>query len=305
VDYAYAGDLKGNLWKFDLTAADPADWDVAFRDPFFSTPKPLFTTMQPITSKPDVMRHCREKGYIVVFGTGKYLHPDDRVDLSQQSIYGIWDYGDDDDDREYLGYFDRGTATFSNQPASVTLLEQTVVDVQNVGGHDYRTFSANTADWSTVADGTAGQNPNPDIHAGWYVDFPNTSPYEGERVFKNMMIRDGKAYVISFIPDTSPCSGGGNSFLYIIDACSGARLSTSQFLIGTTDNLIQIGVDVNGLPILAPPTGRVFTGTLHEPKIIRRPGTGLERLYMSDSTGVIEEQDVPAERRGVLFWRER
>ena len=119
------------------------------------------------------------------------------------------------------------------------------------------------------------------------------------------MIRDGKAYIISFIPDTSPCSGGGNSFLYIIDACTGARLAASQFLIGTVDNLIQIGIDAEGLPILVPPTGRAFTGTLHEPKIIRRPGTGLERLYMSDSTGVIEEQDVPAERRGVLFWRER
>jgi type IV pilus assembly protein PilY1 len=304
VDYAYAGDLKGNLWKFDLTATDSAQWEVAFSDPFGSA-KPLFTTAQPITSKPDVMRHCQEKGYMVVFGAGKYLHPDDRADLSQQTIYGIWDYGDDDDDSEYLGPFDRGTGDFSNQPSTVTLLEQTVVDVQSVGGHDYRTFSANTADWRTVADGNAGQNPNPDLHAGWYVDFPNTSPYEGERVFKNMMIRDGKAYVISFIPDTSPCSGGGNSFLYIINACTGARLATSQFLTGTIDNLIQIGVDAEGLPILVPPTGRAFTGTLHEPKIIRRPGSGLERLYMSDSTGVIEEQDVPAERRGVLFWRER
>ncbi|MCP4629394.1 MAG: hypothetical protein GY850_38700 [bacterium] len=304
VDYAYAGDLQGNMWKFDLTSADSAHWEVAFSDGV--NPKPLFTTVQPITSKPDVMRHCEERGYTVVFGTGKYLHNDDRTDLSQQTIYGIWDYGDDEDDGEYLGSFDRGTGELSNQPASVTLLGQTVVDVRDIDGHTYRTFSDNTADWNTVVDVDAEQNPNPDMHTGWYADFPNTSPYEGERVFKNLMIRDGKAYVISFIPDTSPCSGGGNSFLYIIDACTGARLATSQFEIGGTfDTLIQIGTDPDGEPIMAPPTGRAFTGTLHEPKIIGKPGTGLERLYMSDSTGVIEELDVPAERRGVLFWRER
>src|SRR6185437_6829720 len=25
-DYVYAGDLKGNVWRFDLTAADPSLW---------------------------------------------------------------------------------------------------------------------------------------------------------------------------------------------------------------------------------------------------------------------------------------
>ena len=30
VDYAYAGDLYGNMWKFDLRSADPANWKVAY-----------------------------------------------------------------------------------------------------------------------------------------------------------------------------------------------------------------------------------------------------------------------------------
>ena len=78
-----------------------------------------------------------------------------------------------------------------------------------------------------------------------------------------------------------------------------------QFKIGTTDDLIEIGTDVHGNPIMAPPTGKRFVGTLHEPKIIRKPGTGDERLYMSSSTGVVETEDVPAERRGTLYWLER
>jgi len=294
VDYVYAGDLRGNMWKFDLTAADAVNWAVAFNDGL--DPQPLFAAGlgQPITSKPDVMRHCTEHGYMVVFGTGKFLHNDDRADVSQQSIYGIWDYGDDADDGEYL--------------VGKELLEQTIDDVRTISGHAYRTFSDNSTSWPTVTDTDAGQDPNPLTHAGWYVDFPNTSPYEGERVFKGVQIRDGKAIVISFIPNTSPCSGGGNSFLYIMDACDGSRMpiERSQFEIGTPGNTIQIGIDpVTGDPIMAPPTGKAFVGTLHEPKIIRKPGTGLERLYMSASTGVVETEDVPAERRGTLYWQEK
>ena len=252
---------------------------------------------------------------MVVFGTGKFLHNDDRADLSQQSIYGIWDYGDDTDDGEYLGYFDPNvTTTLSNQADTVSLLEQTILTTQLYGGHVYRTFSDNSTDWPTITDAHAGEDPNPTAHAGWYVDFPNASPYEGERVIKGVQIRDGKAIVISFIPDTSPCSGGGTSFLYIMDACDGSRMpiDRSQFKIGTTGDLLPLVddlgnpiVDVHGNPIMAPPTGKKYVGTLHEPKIIRKPGTGDERLYMSSSTGVVETEDVPAERRGTLYWLER
>lgn len=306
LDYVYAGDLKGNMWKFDFTDEDYANWEVAFNDG--TDPKPLFEAGKPITSKPDVMRHCTQYGYMVVFGTGQFLHNDDRTDVDQQTIYGIWDYGDNDDDSEYLGSFDRGTGELSNQPDDVTLLEQTIIDVRTLSGHDYRTFSANAITWNTVADGDTDQKPNPsNSDVGWYVDFPNASPYEGERVFKAVQIRDAKAFVISFIPDVSPCSGGGNSFLYIINACNGGRMAQAQFDLGNSDDMVLITDpdDPTGPPIPVPPTGKAYTGILHEPKIIRRPETGYERLYMSASTGVVEEEDVPAEIRGLIYWMER
>jgi type IV pilus assembly protein PilY1 len=31
LDYVYAGDLNGNMWKFDLTDSNPDNWDVAYK----------------------------------------------------------------------------------------------------------------------------------------------------------------------------------------------------------------------------------------------------------------------------------
>lgn len=110
VDYVYAGDLLGNMWKFDLTGttigtATPAtDWKVAYNtvSDHSGTVMPLFQAKnkqghrQPITTKPDVMRHpdTGKGGYMVIFGTGRYLGNADFGENSVQTIYGIWDWED-------------------------------------------------------------------------------------------------------------------------------------------------------------------------------------------------------------------
>lgn len=57
---------------------------------------------------------------MVIFGTARYLGDLDFTDPASQTLYGIWDYGDDYD--EYLGSFNR--PGLSNQPYSVKLLAQ-------------------------------------------------------------------------------------------------------------------------------------------------------------------------------------
>lgn len=118
VDYGYAGDLLGNMWKFDFTGSTVGSWKVAYDDSS-NVPQPLFTArnadgdIQSITSKPDVMRACGgRKGYLVVYGTGRYLGLEDLADVGTvQSIYGIWDWGDawiaagETPEDKYLGYF--------------------------------------------------------------------------------------------------------------------------------------------------------------------------------------------------------
>jgi len=58
IEYVYAGDLQGNMWKFDLTDTTPSSWGVAYGTA--ASPQPLFVAKdslgnpQPITAKANV-----------------------------------------------------------------------------------------------------------------------------------------------------------------------------------------------------------------------------------------------------------
>ena len=272
VDFVYAGDLKGNLWKFDLRAADSNDWGVAFKQ---SGVQPLFQakgpsgTVQPITTRPDVMYHPQKHGFIVCFGTGKYLGDSDYSDDSVQSVYGIWDYGDtvydlrsknmspgwgwsDDDDTEFLGVFDRSSSKkLSNQPDKVSLLEQTQKVYTILIGtltQKYRILSNLNPTWLTKDDSSSGQKPNPSDaainHAGYYFDLDPS-----ERVISDVIIRNKLLLAIGFTPNNDRCGPGGNSMFMEINAFTGGSAGKSLFDI-TGDQLIDthdlVNVNFNG-----------------------------------------------------------
>ena len=321
VDFVYAGDLKGNLWKFDFTNTSHEQWGVAYKNG--ATPKPLFQakgpggSTQPITSKPDVMEHCNKHGYLVTFATGQYLGDTDLSDTSTQSMYGIWDYGDNTDSNEYLGTFNRGsTPELSNQPDNVALLQQEVYDLRTTGGMELRTLTDNVPNWGTIDDGTEGENPNPGsadgsetVHAGWYLDLPDT----GERVVSNVLIRDGKLIAVTYVPEQSVCGTGGYSWLHEGNACTGGRLNKAQFdidgngVINEGDLItVQVGTDGDGNPIyddLAPTEIKNWDkGRLQPPTILR---LGEEEIkYLSSSTGRIETVREKAITLGISHWIE-
>ncbi|SHF10975.1 type IV pilus assembly protein PilY1 [Lampropedia hyalina DSM 16112] len=102
-DVAYAGDLSGNLWKFDLTCALDGsgkakegnacsnDYKVAFSGKPLFTAKDTLNQAQPITTAPAFIRHTSAPGLILTFGTGQNLTNDDRTTNYQQTLYGIHD----------------------------------------------------------------------------------------------------------------------------------------------------------------------------------------------------------------------
>jgi type IV pilus assembly protein PilY1 len=253
VDFVYAGDLNGNLWKFYLKDVDPTNWRPAFWDDggamgndIFDageTPLPLFKAMgrerepdgsyvsavtwdQPITTRPQITSYCGG-GYLVLFATGQYLAKADADVTDYQTVYGVWDFGQYHDD--HLGVFNRGAAAeLSNHSANVTMLEQTEVfwgpspfnPDQNL-----RVLSDNEADYSTYI-----LTGKPKVHAGWYFDLPLSK----ERVVRNIVVRDNKLIFISSLPKDDPCAAGGDSIVHEVNACTGARLATPQFDIMLT-----------------------------------------------------------------------
>jgi type IV pilus assembly protein PilY1 len=92
-DYVYAGDLNGNVWRFDLTSSVETNW-AASSAPLFTTP-----AGQPITTKLLVAAAPQSTGAPLVmidFGTGQKFPQNNLTPASYaagpQSLYGIWDW---------------------------------------------------------------------------------------------------------------------------------------------------------------------------------------------------------------------
>jgi type IV pilus assembly protein PilY1 len=329
VDFVYAGDLKGQLWKFDLSSDSISEWKAAFSDG--ASLKPLFHARgpggvaQPITTRPDIMYHPEKHGLLVCFGTGRFLGDEDITDTATQSIYGVWDYGDrvfnlkakkwsPDDDREFLGEIVRsGSGRLSNQPDTVSLLKQTQKDYTvRIGAIDYRfrVLSSAKPIWLTMADPDARQQPNPSAasanHAGYYLDL---NP--GERVISDVMIRNGNLLAIGFTPTTDPCSAGGSSMFMELNAFTGGSVGGNLFdLTGDRKidarDVIRLDFDGDGRAKNMNPSGIEFMGHLLMPAILRLPGENdlIEKKYLSSSSGKIETLAEKSIKLGITYWME-
>ena len=87
--YAYAGDLQGNVWKFDLTSSSPSAWSAK---KIFHAEKTAGTP-QPITGGIASAVDPRTNKRWVFFGTGSFLTAADANDTGtgKQSVYGVID----------------------------------------------------------------------------------------------------------------------------------------------------------------------------------------------------------------------
>jgi type IV pilus assembly protein PilY1 len=194
----YAGDLQGNMWKFDLSAGiSSSNLNVSVfqsggvRKPVFVAEYPS-GTRQPITTAPQIIE-ANGYGYMVVFGTGKFVEPSDTATAAQQSIYGIWDSLETSDTsftvpRNKL--YPR-PATLSN--GSVTLGTATFVYGKDTG--QYR---------------------------GWAIDLPETR----ERISVESALGIGAVIFSAAIPEGT-CSGDGTGRKYCLNPVYGTSVCGS------------------------------------------------------------------------------
>ncbi len=239
-DYIYAGDLLGNMWKFDVTSTNPASWQVAYGTS--STPKPLFTATdgtssnapQPIMDRPEVdINPDNVGGYMVYFGTGQYLNIGDLSTTNLQSFYGIWDNGIPVASRSTGSNAGQCTGTNSptTSPNTKPLLQQCVTGTQTVTTTDtppvtsnVRTTTNYPITWASGSGSTCGSGGSSGS-CGWYMDLPTS----GERQVTTPVLSEGRVIFNTTIPSSAVCSGGGTSWLMELSAENGSRLTVSPF----------------------------------------------------------------------------
>ena len=87
-EQVYAGDLKGNFWRFDVSNADPNQWGVA-KLAYLTDPG---GAPQPVTTPPQIeIDVVNGVDRWVFIGTGKLLDVTDLPDTQIQTVYAIRD----------------------------------------------------------------------------------------------------------------------------------------------------------------------------------------------------------------------
>ena len=224
VDYAYAGDLKGNVWKFDLHGGATSDWVVA------NGGSPLFTATdasgnaQPITAGLAIARDPATNRIWVFVGTGSFMTSTDAADASVQSLYGLID----------------DSTSIAGRSA---LAERKIVVATTLDGRLVRGFESASA--------------LPSGKKGWYIDLD--SPKAGERVVSDPRVHGSVLLAASLVPPTgNTCDAGGSGYINALDAFTGASLSAPYFDInGDGKYDANDTVDANGTQV---PVGSVDVG---------------------------------------------
>jgi type IV pilus assembly protein PilY1 len=285
VDYVYAGDLQGNLYRFDLSSTTPGNWDnsapILFRARYSAGNAFPRTTVQPITKRPIVVSHPSGDGYIVITTTGSWMTDDDATDLSIQSIYGIWD------DMS-------GTPVVTMNSNTNQLVEQVFTNhVDTEHGYTVRTLTDNAVTWLNTGSSSSKVK-------GWYIDLD--AGYPGERAIRNLQLRGGIVFVNSVIPrSTSQCSIGTGGFELAFDPLTGGPGDKTIFDLNNDrsfdyrDNVGDIENPLNYVTGIrfdnATPTDSAFIGSR------RMTQAGDEIRSIDTNTGVVDTT-------GRTSWRE-
>lgn len=281
VDFVYAGDLRGNLWKFDLSDADPANWTDADNRLKMISAVNTAGQVQPITSAPTIARDPNTFKVWVFFGTGRFMTVDDLANQQIQSMYGILD----------------GTTAITSR--TTELQQRNIIVAGTVNGSGVRGFEAASA-LNTGA-------------RGWYIDLvdPPTPPgtVRGERIVSGMQVVANALITSSIIPSADPCLPGGTGYLNALDAFTGSSLSSSFFDLDADNNfddeVIIIGTGSDQVVI---PVGSIALGGLGTEGTLfggggGGGGGGLICLNISDAS--IECERIRELRNvGRVSWRE-
>jgi type IV pilus assembly protein PilY1 len=313
-DTVYAGDLFGNLWRFDISNANPANWKAT---KLFQATYTIgaTTTRQPITTQPYVFKHPTQPGFIIIVGTGSYITETDGTSTEIQSVYGIWDRGD------------AAPPTANANAKATRLVQQRVTnivdDVDTLTFQRLRIMSANPVNYTPDVGATPGVY-------GWFFDFTMTRPiktlsgannpdtdgaappnvqFPGERAIRRFVPRGSALLVTTVIPrDANTCLRSPPGSTFPIDALTGGNPQRA-ILDLNNDGKIDAAdmVTVGGVQYAA---GILFStndlnGQLVDPSLLLGNGSA-DFLFLSggDEQITIRVAGPEDSKTGRLSWRE-
>ncbi|UZE17161.1 pilus assembly protein [Pseudomonas sp. B21-054] len=224
VQAAYGGDLRGRMWKFDLSGTSPTTWGVAFSG------QPLFTTSggatQPITVQP-LLAANPQGGTQVFFGTGKFNETADKLNKDLQGFYSIWD------------------ATGGAGQITVSSLQ-----AQSITG----VFSGTTGQFVTTSQNDVAYPSK----KGWYLPLVYNNVLTGERVINPANLVSGRVvFTTAAVDTTDPCASFGTGKLIEVDAFNGKMLNYAVLdtngdgALNTLDTISSGVVFTGGIPTLS------------------------------------------------------
>jgi len=284
-DYVYAGDLQGNMWRFDLTSATPSQWGVtnaggaSINKPTGTaagqggggSPAPLFAArsssgqIQRITTQPLVISNLTPGAgqfLLVEFGTGQRTQITNAAPESflsgTQALYGVWDWN--------LSAWNAlsGTKYFTVAASTTGLASPFALGLANLTAQTLTPNASNgtvngtnaTICWSGTASCPTGNSS-----FGWYANLPGAS----EQIIFNPVFFQGSMLVNSSIPAvnlaTSCTINTDTGFTYALNIANGGVFNNAFptfTFTNPTSNISTVVGDPTAAGVETNATGSVF-----------------------------------------------
>jgi type IV pilus assembly protein PilY1 len=225
-DYVYAGDIQGNLWRFDLTSNNEATWAVS--------PGPVFKTAaaQPITTQIVIASGAPSSGMqaqvMLLFGTGQKIPLTNTSPASfasgTQSLYGVWDWNmaawNAHASVQYasMAAAATGISTANNYATPSNLQQQTVT--VNAATQDREITTNATICWAGLSSCSSNKK------FGWYLNLPGA---QEQVVFGPELVLSALT-VNTLVPapnnPTACAAPVDTGFTYVVNAMTGGAFNT-------------------------------------------------------------------------------
>jgi type IV pilus assembly protein PilY1 len=262
-DFVYAGDVFGNLWRFDLTDKSPTVWAAGSKPIFTTAAGQPITTALAVASVPTPTSTGLPK-VIVAFGTGQKfpitVNSGETYSSGNQAFYGVWDWNMSGWNATTTDTkFDSMTVTArTGSPAttpitiqSSELVTQTFTTQSFAGSTtQYRTSTNNPICWANIA--SCSTTPQ----MGWTMALQASNstanpPQVAEQAIFSPVVIDNE-FVINTVIPVSPlakalfCSNPPTAgFTMALQMSNGG--SATQSFLPTPDNNFPTTFSVVGL----------------------------------------------------------